>query len=124
MSLVGMGFDSKSKFVPLTILLGLLCPWTWGYLLKVAPAPRSCRSRFTQLAKVTGNSKRLCVILNITITVFCEYSCLLSKTLNLESIYLNGRNVTIPNLTLGKQKKCLTPIAINSDMLGTASEKD
>ena len=30
-SLVGMGFDSKHKFAPLTVLLGLLlCPWVWG----------------------------------------------------------------------------------------------
>ena len=30
-SLAGMGFDSKCKFAPPTILLGLLlCPWTWG----------------------------------------------------------------------------------------------
>jgi len=29
--LVGMGFDSKCKFTPPTILLRLLlCPWTWG----------------------------------------------------------------------------------------------
>ena len=29
-SLAGMGFDSKCKFAPPTILLGLLlCPWTW-----------------------------------------------------------------------------------------------
>ena len=25
-----MGFDSKHDFTPSTILLGLLCPWTWG----------------------------------------------------------------------------------------------
>ena len=30
MFLVGMGFDSKCDFTPPTILLGLLCPWTWG----------------------------------------------------------------------------------------------
>ena len=29
-SLVGMGFDSKCNFTPPTILLGLLCLWTWG----------------------------------------------------------------------------------------------
>ena len=29
-SLAGMGFDSKHNFTPPTILLGLLCPWTWG----------------------------------------------------------------------------------------------
>ena len=29
-SLVEMGFDSKCDFSPATILLGLLCPWTWG----------------------------------------------------------------------------------------------
>ena len=30
-SLAGMGFDSKCKFAPPTILLGLLlCPWTWS----------------------------------------------------------------------------------------------
>ena len=29
--LVGMGFNSKCKFTPPTIFLGLLlCPWTWG----------------------------------------------------------------------------------------------
>ena len=103
-------------------LAGTSLPLDVGYLLKVALAPCSCCSRSTQLAKVTGNSKKLCVILNIT--VFCEYSCLFSMTLTLESIYLNGHNITITNLMLGKQKKCLTPIAINSDMLGTASEKD
>ena len=105
-------------------LAGASLPLDMGYLLKVAPAPCSCRSRSTQLVKVTGNSKKLCAILNVTVTVFCEYSCLLSKTSNLEGIYLHGCNVTIPNLMLGKQKKCLTPIAINSDMQGTASEKD
>ena len=35
MSLVGMGFDSKCKFAPLTILLGLLCPWTLGIFSKL-----------------------------------------------------------------------------------------
>ena len=29
-SLSEMGFDSKCEFVPPTILLGQLCPWTWG----------------------------------------------------------------------------------------------
>ena len=28
--LASMGFDSKCNFTPPTILLGLLCPWTWG----------------------------------------------------------------------------------------------
>ena len=28
-SLAGMGFDSKCNFAPPTILLGLICPWTW-----------------------------------------------------------------------------------------------
>ena len=28
--LTSMGFDSKCNFTPPTILLGLLCPWTWG----------------------------------------------------------------------------------------------
>ena len=29
-SLEGMGFDSEHDFTTPTILLGLLCPWTWG----------------------------------------------------------------------------------------------
>ena len=29
-TLARKGFDSKHDFAPPTILLGLLCPWTWG----------------------------------------------------------------------------------------------
>ena len=44
-SLAGMGFDSKCDFTSPTILVGLLlCPCTWGNLLKVTPAPHSCCS--------------------------------------------------------------------------------
>ena len=38
-SLAGMGFDSKHKFAPPTILLGLLlCPWAWG----ISSQPLQC----------------------------------------------------------------------------------
>ena len=44
-SLAGMGFDSKHSVDPPTVLLGLLlCPWTWGILLKVIQVLPSCRS--------------------------------------------------------------------------------
>ena len=33
--LVGIGFDSKCDFAPPTVLLGLLCPWTWGISLQL-----------------------------------------------------------------------------------------
>ena len=36
-SLVEMGFDSKCDFSPATILLGLLCPWTWGISSQLLP---------------------------------------------------------------------------------------
>ena len=39
MSLAGMGFNSKCKFAPPTILLGLLlCPWAWG----ISSQPLQC----------------------------------------------------------------------------------
>ena len=33
--LVGIGFDSKYDFTSPTVLLGLLCPWTWGISLQL-----------------------------------------------------------------------------------------
>ena len=42
-SLAGMGFDSKCKFAPPTILLGLLlCCWTWGIASKSLQHLPSC----------------------------------------------------------------------------------
>ena len=48
-SLEVMRFDSKHDFALSTILLGFLCPWTWGYLLTVTPAPCNCCSSAEQL---------------------------------------------------------------------------
>jgi len=54
-SLAETGFDSKFEFTPLTILLGLLCPWTWGISSKT-PVPCSCcSSRYNQM-KVSKSS--------------------------------------------------------------------
>ena len=36
-SLAGMEFDSKDSFIPPTVLLGLLCPWTWGITSQSLP---------------------------------------------------------------------------------------
>ena len=52
-SLAGMGFDSKHNVDPPTVLLGLLlCPWTWGILLKVIQVLPSCRSSAYCLARL------------------------------------------------------------------------
>ena len=47
-----MGFDSKHEFAPPTLLLGPLCPWTWGFSSQLlqccaAAAPANTREDST-----------------------------------------------------------------------------
>ena len=59
-SLGRMGFDSKCDFAPPTILLGILCPWTWGIFFgEIQHSPvNSCSAASCNFGVLTGEDER------------------------------------------------------------------
>ena len=72
---MGVGFDSKRDFALPTVLLGLLCAWTWGISSKslqrpaaAAPVLRSCHSSVAMCA--WDLLKEVAIIFITSITVW------------------------------------------------------
>ena len=74
-SLMDMGFDSKCNFAHPTILLWLLCPWTWGIFFGEI-----------QHSSLDGRSAAICNfgVLSGEVERMSFYSAILEKMLRME----------------------------------------